>query len=105
MMGDVERDDELAEIDLTEDEVDAMMAAGEPVDVIGPPSSRRRVTFEIVAETARRGYRWRITSTEGRVLATSSVHPTKKQAIVEARAVVRASVDADVVDGTAFALG
>jgi hypothetical protein len=36
-VGSVEpREEELAEIDLTEEEIDAMMAAGEPVDIVGP---------------------------------------------------------------------
>lgn len=29
--------DELAEVDLTEAEIDAMMADGKPVDIVGPP--------------------------------------------------------------------
>jgi len=40
MMEDVEHhDDDLAEIDLTEEEIDAMMAAGEPVEITGPPGA------------------------------------------------------------------
>ena len=34
--------DELAELELGEGEIDAMMAAGEPVDVVGPPDVDRR---------------------------------------------------------------
>lgn len=30
-------DDGLAEFDLTEDQIDAMMANGQPVDIVGPP--------------------------------------------------------------------
>ncbi len=40
--------DELAEIDLTEAEIDAMMAEGEPVEVTGPFDPVRRVRFELV---------------------------------------------------------
>lgn len=29
--------DEFTDIDLTEDEIDAMMAAGEPVELVAPP--------------------------------------------------------------------
>jgi hypothetical protein len=35
--------DELAEIDVTEDEFDAMMAESEPVEVTGPFDPARRV--------------------------------------------------------------
>jgi hypothetical protein len=38
-------DDELAEIDLTEDEIDSMMAAGERVDVVAPPGAARQSVF------------------------------------------------------------
>jgi hypothetical protein len=37
--------DELAEIDLTEDEIDAMIAAGERVEVVAPPGAAARSVF------------------------------------------------------------
>ena len=99
MMGYVEdRDDELAEIDLTEDEIDSMMAAGEQVEAVGPPTAVRPLRFEVYREGARR-YGWRLSSGAGEVLATSGrVYPTKQAALRAAGAVKRASADAALVD-------
>ena len=94
------RDDELAEFDLTDDEFDAMMAAGEPVEVAGPPDVDRRPRFEILRLGARR-YGWRLASSEGEVLATSDAFPTKAAARRAAEAVMAASIGAALVDRTA----
>ncbi len=54
-MRDVRPEDEnLAEIDLTEDEVDAMMAAGQPMDLVGPPVARDTVRFELFRDSTGR---------------------------------------------------
>jgi uncharacterized protein YegP (UPF0339 family) len=70
MMDDMQQD-ELAEIDLTEAEIDAMMAEGEPVEVTGPFDPVRRVRFELVGGGPR-AYRWRIVAANGEILATSA---------------------------------
>lgn len=36
-MGSMEPEDEFADFDLTEDEIDAMMARSEPVELVAPP--------------------------------------------------------------------
>jgi hypothetical protein len=43
----VHRDDELGEIDLTEDETDAMIAAAKPVELVAPPRSAGTIRFEL----------------------------------------------------------
>lgn len=94
------RYDELAEFDLTEDELDAMMAAGEPVDVVGPPEVDRRSRFEVYRDGSRR-YGWRLSAWDGEVLATSGAFTTKAAAVRAAKAVMRASAGAALVDRTA----
>ena len=79
MMDYMHRDDELAEVDLTEDEIDAMMAAAEPVEVVGPPSSPQTIRFEVLSYDSHR-YIWRLSSPAGRILATSETYPTKRAA-------------------------
>jgi uncharacterized protein YegP (UPF0339 family) len=100
MMEYVHRDDELGEIDLTEDEIDAMMAVAEPVELVGPPRSAGTMRFELLASSANR-YWWRLSLGEGRVLATSEVYPTKQAALEAVGAVRRAVAGADLVDQTA----
>lgn len=99
MMDDVERDD-LAELDLGEADIDAMMAAGEPVDVVGPPDVDRRSRFEVYEDGFRR-YGWRLSSQDGEVLASSAVFPTKAAALRAIEAVRRASLGAALIDRTA----
>jgi uncharacterized protein YegP (UPF0339 family) len=70
-MMDTMQHDELAEIDLTEDEIDAMMADGDPVEVSGPFDPVRRVRFELVGGGAN-AYRWRIVAANGEILAISA---------------------------------
>lgn len=94
------RYDELAEFDLTEEEIDAMMAAGEPVEVVGPPDVDRRARFEVVRSGDRR-YGWRLAAADGEVLVRSESFETKAAAVRAAEAVMRASVGAALVDRTA----
>ena len=97
MMGSVEeRGDDLAEIDLTEEQIDAMMATGEPVEVIGPPSGRHVVRFELYAQGPRQ-YFWRLVRDSGEILATSEVYVSK----TEARRAVDEIMRARLVDRTA----
>jgi uncharacterized protein YegP (UPF0339 family) len=70
-MMDTMYNDELAEIDLTEEEIDAMTAEGEPVEVTGPFDPVRRVRFELVGGGPN-AYRWRIVAANGEILATSA---------------------------------
>ena len=70
MMGTMQRD-ELAEIDLSEEKIDAMMAEGEPIEVTGPFDPVRRVRFELVAGGLQ-PYRWRLAAAHGEILATSA---------------------------------
>lgn len=94
------RHDELAEFDLTEDELDAMLAAGEQVDVAGPPGPDRRFRFEVHRDGPKR-YGWRLATPDGEVLATGGVFATKAAAVRAAEAVMRASAHAALVDRTA----
>jgi uncharacterized protein YegP (UPF0339 family) len=93
-------DDELAEIDLTEDEIDAMMAAAEPAEIVGPPPSFQGIHFELITLGARR-YSWRLSSSSGEVLATGGVYATKQAALRAVGAIKRATADAVLVDQTA----
>jgi uncharacterized protein YegP (UPF0339 family) len=93
-------EDELAEIDLTEDEVDSMMAAGERVEVVAPPGVDRRSVFIVYVDELNL-YGWRLLSASGQVLANSRSYPTKVAALAAARAVIRASTDAALIDRTA----
>jgi len=91
MMGSVEhRDEELAEIDLTEDEIDAMMAAGEPVDIVGQAGRAQTVRFELFSD-ARRRYGWRLASSSGEVLATGGrfTRPRRKRSVPSMRSCAR----------------
>jgi uncharacterized protein YegP (UPF0339 family) len=63
--------DELAEFDVTEDEFDAMLAEGEPVEVTGPFDPVRRVRIELVSG-GMSTYRWRIVAANGEIMATSA---------------------------------
>jgi uncharacterized protein YegP (UPF0339 family) len=63
--------DELAEIDVTEDEFDAMMAESEPVEVTGPFDPARRVRFELISGNLH-NYRWRLVAADGEILAISA---------------------------------
>jgi len=97
MMEDVEHhDDDLAEIDLTEEEIDAMMAAGEPVEITGPPGAPHIVWFELYA-TGPHQYLWRLVRDSGEILATSKVYASRK----EARRAVDEVMRARLVDRTA----
>jgi uncharacterized protein YegP (UPF0339 family) len=80
--------DELAEIDLTEDEIDAMMAEGEPVEITGPPDSERRVEVEVVKSDAE-SYFWRIVDATGAILATSDGHYRSVGATLRAIAAIK----------------
>ena len=93
-------EDELAEVDLTEDEIDSMMATGERVNVVAPPGAPRRPSFIVYVDELNL-YGWRLLSASGEVLATSRSYPTKAAALAAARAVARASTDATLVDRTA----
>ncbi len=42
------KSEELAEIDLSEEEIDVMAAVGEPVEVTGPPDGPRAMYFELI---------------------------------------------------------
>jgi uncharacterized protein YegP (UPF0339 family) len=96
MMARVEsRYDELAEFDLSEGEIDAMMAAGTPVEVVGPPAR-----FELFVDDAHR-FGWRLSGADGQVLAASEVYPTKAAAVRAVEAVRRAGAAAALVDRTA----
>jgi uncharacterized protein YegP (UPF0339 family) len=101
MMGSVEpREEELAEIDLTEEEIDAMMAAGEPVDVVGPAVGAQTVRFELFSHDRRR-YGWRLTSSSGEVLATGSrFYATKKEVLRAVDAIMRSAAHAALIDKT-----
>jgi uncharacterized protein YegP (UPF0339 family) len=93
-------DDDLAEIDLTEEEIDAMMVAGQPVDVVGPPDPGHRPRLELYVDSSRR-YGWRLTSSVGEVLVTSgTVFTSKKEARRAADLVMRAAAYAELVDQT-----
>ena len=94
------RYDELAEFDLTEEEFDEMLAAGEPVEAVGPPDIDRRARFEVVRDGARR-YGWRLSTPDGEVLARSETFSSKAAAVRAAEAVMRASLGAALVDRTA----
>jgi uncharacterized protein YegP (UPF0339 family) len=63
--------DELAEVDLTEADIDTMIAEGEPVHVTGPFDPVRRVRFELVGGGPS-AFRWRIVAANGEILATSA---------------------------------
>jgi uncharacterized protein YegP (UPF0339 family) len=90
--------DELAEFDLTEDEIDAMLAEGEPVEVTGPFDPLRRVRIELVA-TSSQAYRWRIVAANGEILATSAAaYSGPADARKAASAVTAALRDAPIVD-------
>jgi uncharacterized protein YegP (UPF0339 family) len=89
-------DDELAEIDLTEEEIDAMMAAGEPVEIAPPPGMSHVVRFELHTSGPRRFW-WRLVRDTGEVLATSEVYRSK----TEARRAVDEITHARLVDRTA----
>jgi uncharacterized protein YegP (UPF0339 family) len=93
------RDDELAEIDLTEDEIDAMMAAGEEAEVIPPPGVAQPFIVLYVDEFNL--YGWRLCSASGEVLASSRLYPTKAAATGAARAMIQASAHATLLDRTA----
>lgn len=93
------RYDELSEFDLTEQEIDAMWAEGEPVEVVGPPVDRR-ARFEVVRDGDRR-YGWRLSDPDGEVLAHGEPFPTKAAAVRAAEAVMKASLTASLVDRTA----
>jgi uncharacterized protein len=92
-------DDDLAEIDLTEDEIDAMMAAGEPVDVTGPDPAHRAY-FLLYSDASARSFRWRLVSGDGDVLLTSQSYRTKAEALNAIDAISRAVAVAGRVDQT-----
>jgi uncharacterized protein YegP (UPF0339 family) len=100
MKGVSSRDDELAEIDLTEDEIDAMMAAGEEVDVV-PPPQRAAVPVVVLYVDEFNLYGWRLYSANGELLASSRLYPTKAAAAGAAEALIRASAHAALLDRTA----
>jgi uncharacterized protein len=92
--------DELAEFDLTEDEFDEMLAAGEPVEAVGPPDIDRRARFEVVKDGPR-SFGWRLSTADGEVLARGESFSTKDAAVRAAEAAMRASINAPLVDRTA----
>ncbi|MGF1647853.1 MAG: YegP family protein [Kineosporiaceae bacterium] len=79
MMGLVQSD-ELAEIDLSEEDIDGMAASGEPVEVTGPPGTSRMVHFELVVDPLG-AHRWRLVTEDGEILATSSVTYHSRDAV------------------------
>lgn len=93
-------EDELAEIDLTEDEIDSMMAAGQQAEVTAPPGAAGRPAFVFYVDELDL-YGWRLLTASGQVLVTSRSYPTKAAAVAAARAVIQASTDAALVDRTA----
>ncbi len=68
---DTMKENELGEIDMTEIEIDAMIAEGEPAKVTGPFDPVRRVQFELIG-SGLHTYRWRLIAANGEVLATSA---------------------------------
>jgi uncharacterized protein YegP (UPF0339 family) len=90
--------DELAELDLTEDEIDAMMAEGEPVESTGPFDPVRRVRFELIAGN-QHSYRWRLVAANGEILATSNTQYHSKDDVRRAIATLATAVpQAPVID-------
>ncbi len=83
--------DELAEIDLTEDEIDAMMAQGEAVELTGPPSLDHPVEFEVI-KSGVDTYVWRIVDPSGAILATSDNHYRSVGAAIRAIGALRRSL-------------
>jgi hypothetical protein len=96
--------DELAEIDVTEHEVDAMLAEGEPVEVTGPPAgAARRVRFELVHGDLHT-FGWRLVNADGEILAISAVTYGTRRDVRRALSVLTAAVqDAPIVEDDADA--
>ncbi|MGF1662799.1 MAG: YegP family protein [Kineosporiaceae bacterium] len=98
MMGHVQSD-ELTEVDLSEEDIDAMAAAGEPVEVTGPPDHSHGVHFELVVDRDA-AHRWRLVTEDGEILATSSATYSSRDAVRRALAFLTASLpSAAVIDG------
>jgi uncharacterized protein YegP (UPF0339 family) len=95
----MERDhDHLAEVDLTEDEIDAMMARAEPVEIVGPRRRRAGARFEVYVTHGNR-YTWRLLSGSGRVLATGGeTYHSKAAAIAAINEVREDARDSVLVD-------
>src|SRR6266568_2815607 len=99
MMGNMQHD-ELAEIDVTEREFDAMLAESEPVEIVGPPSSVRRVRFEVISGRLRT-YGWRLVAADGEVLAISATtYSSRADARRALAAIAVAFQDAPIMDPT-----
>ncbi len=94
------QDETLAEIDLTEDGIDAMMAAGQPVDLGGPPAARNAVRFELFRDSAGQFW-WQLTSSTDKIVATSdTIYVTKEDAARAIYAFMSAAAHAALVDRT-----
>ena len=92
------RDDELAEVDLSEAEIDAMIDEGEPVEVERPFDPVRRVKFELIG-SRHRTYRWRLVAANGEVLANSAnTYRSHDDAYRAVSALSSAVKDASIVD-------
>jgi len=90
--------DELAEVDLTEDDLDAMLTDGEPVEIIGPPEAAPQVHYELV-RVASSAYRWRLVSQDGEILATSAVAYRSREALRQALVrLISSLADAPIVE-------
>jgi uncharacterized protein YegP (UPF0339 family) len=99
-MDSMERDDELAEFDITAAEFDAMLADSEPVEVTGPP---RRVRFELISGGqlggGPRSYRWRLVAGDGEILAASTTSYRSPEDVRRALSVLTVAMrDAPIVD-------
>jgi uncharacterized protein YegP (UPF0339 family) len=94
-MDGMERDDELAEFDITAEEFDAMLADSQPVEVTGPP---RRVRFELISG-GQRSYRWRLVAGDGEILAASTTSYSSPEDVRRALSVLTIAMrDAPIVD-------
>jgi uncharacterized protein len=92
------KSDELAEIDLTEGEIDAMMAQSQPVEVAGPPDTPRDVRFELFMSGAHT-YRWRLVAADGEILATSAnAYRSRTEAYKSLAVLTGALAGAPIVD-------
>ena len=93
----MQEQDEMAEFGLTEDEIDAMMERGEPVEITGPP---RRVRFELITGGLH-SYRWRLVGGDGEIVAMSEASYRSPEDVRRALSVLSVAMrDAPVVDAS-----
>lgn len=95
MIDSMERDNELAEFDITAMEFDTLLADSEPVEVTGPP---QRVRFELVSGGLR-SYRWRLVAGDGEILAASTTSYRSPEEVRRALSVLTIAMrNAPIVD-------